>query len=148
MNDHPLSRPGDQARAPRPPAPGVVAPWGSDAARAAIRRTCHEVTLRCQRVLAQHRPGQDKPRQLTVGDPDPGPRHGYRTCGLEWDDEISSDFVLHWRCTRARGHHGQHLAGTGERVAAAHSHSAQLHRARRRNTSAPNCRLPRGLFLA
>src|SRR5205814_4560554 len=54
-------------------------PVGSVAARAAVHRTCHEVTLRCQRVLARYRPDEDKLKHVAVGDPDPGPAHGYRT---------------------------------------------------------------------
>jgi hypothetical protein len=45
MNDHPFWRTGDQKRVRRLPALSVVAPWGSFAARAAVRRTCYEVTL-------------------------------------------------------------------------------------------------------
>ena len=142
MNDHPFWCTGDLTRVRRPQAPSVVTPWGSVAARAAVHRTCHEVTLRCQRVLARYSPGEDKLKHLAVGDPDPGPVHGYRACGFEWADEISPGFVLLWRCTRAQGHHGQHLAGTGERVAAVHPNSAPGHSARDGNTSACKRSIP------
>jgi len=118
MNDHSLGHTGDQTSARRPLAPGVGALWGSDVARAAVRRTCREVTLRCQRVLARHYPGEDNHRHVTIGDPDPGPALGHPACRFIWEETISADFVLLWYCTRALGHHGQHLAGTGQRVAA------------------------------
>ena len=127
MNDYPFWRPGDQKRVRPPQAPSVVAPWGSFAARAAVHRTCYEVTLRCQRVLARYSPGEDKLKHVAVGDPDPVPAHGYRACSFEWADEVSTGFVLLWCCTRAQGHHGHHLAGTGERVAAVHPNSVQGH---------------------
>ena len=93
--------------------------------RAIVRRICIEVTLRCQRVLARYRPSQDEFEHIAVGDPDPGPVHRDQICGFDWEDEISPCFVLLWRCTREQGHHGEHFAGTGERVAAVHPNAAQ-----------------------
>jgi hypothetical protein len=62
------------------------------------------------------------PPQVAVGDPDPtadlGTAAQYRPCGFEWADETSPNLILSWSCTRELGHQGQHLAGTGERVAA------------------------------
>jgi hypothetical protein len=66
--------------------------------------------------------GQDGLERVVVGDPDPtsdpGTTNGYRECRFEWADEISRTMTLPWRCTRELGHQGQHIAGTGERVAA------------------------------
>jgi hypothetical protein len=69
--------------------------------------------------------GQDELEPVAVGDPDPtsptshpGTAKGYRTCRFEWVDEISRTMTLPWRCTRELGHQGQHIAGTGECVAA------------------------------
>jgi hypothetical protein len=66
--------------------------------------------------------GQDELERVAVGDPDPtsdpGAAKGYRTCRFEWVDEISRTMTLPWCCTRELGHQGQHIAGTGERVAA------------------------------
>lgn len=60
--------------------------------------------------------------RVTVGDPDPTahPRMatGYRKCRFEWADKTSHILTLSWSCTRELGHQGQHLAGTGEEVAA------------------------------
>jgi hypothetical protein len=120
LNYHPLSRASDQTRGRAREAAGVGAPWGSLAARAAVRRTCHQVTLRCQRVLARYSAGKDELTHVAIGDPDPGPAHQYRACGFQWADEISTSFVLLWRCTREQGHHGQHLAGTGQSIVAVH----------------------------
>lgn len=65
---------------------------------------------------------QDEVEHVGVGDPDPtsrcGADHGHRMCQFEWADPLSRAFVLLWICTRERGHHGQHIAGTGEWVAA------------------------------
>jgi hypothetical protein len=70
-------------------------------------------------------PGQDWLGQVVVGDPDPtsDPRAGKGdlTCQFAWDRDVSSTLVLSWCCTRKWGHSGQHLAGTGEWVAAVHS---------------------------
>ena len=67
----------------------------------------------------------DKLDHVAVGDPDPtadlGTAAQYRTCGFEWVDESSPTLrILSWSCTRQLGHQGQHLAGTGECVAAVH----------------------------
>jgi hypothetical protein len=66
--------------------------------------------------------GQDELEHVAVGDPDPTANsrtsNGYRRCCSAWTDEIGT-LILHWSCTRERGHQGQHLAGTGEWVAAA-----------------------------
>ncbi|MDQ3903954.1 MAG: hypothetical protein M3300_00530 [Actinomycetota bacterium] len=132
MNDRPFWRTGDLKRWRLPQPPSVVAPWGSFAARAAVHRTCQEVALRCQRVLTRYSPGEDELKHIAVGDPQPSPTRGYRVCRFEWVEEIATGFILLWHCTRAQGHHGQHLAGTGERVAAAHPNSPQGHRARQR----------------
>lgn len=77
---------------------------------------------RCQ--LRGKRPGQEMLDHIVVGDPDPtsdlGTVNGYQACQFEWADETTQDLVLPWTCTRKLGHHGQHLAGTGEWVAAVH----------------------------
>jgi hypothetical protein len=61
---------------------------------------------------------------VAVGDPDPtshpGTTNGYQACRFGWS-EISRTMTLPWRCTRELGHQGQHIAGTGERVAAVRS---------------------------
>jgi hypothetical protein len=66
--------------------------------------------------------GKDRLERVVVGDPDPttdpDTTTGYRECRFEWADEISRTMTLPWRCTRELGHQGQHIAGTGERVAA------------------------------
>ncbi|MGH3923465.1 MAG: hypothetical protein ACRDTT_11465 [Pseudonocardiaceae bacterium] len=68
--------------------------------------------------------GHDELEHIAVGDPDPtsdpGTANGRRSCRFEWADEISQTLVLPWSCTRKLGHQGQHLAGTGEWVAAAY----------------------------
>jgi hypothetical protein len=66
--------------------------------------------------------GQDKLEGAAVGDPDPTADTvvGHRTCLFGWDCEISQTLTLPWSCTRELGHQGQHLAGTGELVAAVH----------------------------
>jgi hypothetical protein len=107
--------------------PNLVARCGFSVALAAVRRACRDVTLRYQHVFARYSLGEDKLKHIAVGDPDPGPSHGCQACGFEWADQISTGLVLLWRCTRLQGHHGQHLAGTGERVAAVHPHSAHGH---------------------
>jgi hypothetical protein len=70
-----------------------------------------------RRRLRIGRLGQDELRNITVGDPDPTSPLGQK-CGFEWADETSQTLVLLWSCTRELGHQGQHLAGTGEWVAA------------------------------
>jgi hypothetical protein len=65
---------------------------------------------------------QDEFKHVAVGDPDPT-SHSDTTnrtqeCGFEWADEASQTLILLWSCTRERGHQGQHLAGTGEWIAA------------------------------
>jgi len=76
------------------------------------------------RQLRSKSSGQDELERITVGDPDPtsdsGTTNEYRTCGFEWADETSPTLILPWYCTRLLGHQGQHLAGTGERIAAVH----------------------------
>lgn len=125
MNDYPFMHTSDQTRVRRPQAPSLVARWRSVAALAAVRGACHDVTLRCQRVLTRYSSGEDQLKHIAVGDPDPSPAPGYyRACGFEWADEISTGWVLLWSCTRLQEHPGQHLAGTGERVAAVHPNSA------------------------
>lgn len=68
--------------------------------------------------------GQDEPEDVVVGDPDPtsdpGRANGHQACRFEWS-EISQTLILLWCCTRELGHQNQHVAGTGERVAAVHS---------------------------
>lgn len=70
--------------------------------------------------------GKDKLSHIVVGDPDPTPElsskvSGHPTCcGFEWVDETSKTLTLLWSCTREPSHLGQHLAGTGEWVAAVH----------------------------
>jgi hypothetical protein len=69
-------------------------------------------------------PGQDWLGHVVVGDPDPttdpGTASRYQTCLFKWADQTSPTLILPWSCTRKRGHPGQHLAGTGEQVAAVH----------------------------
>lgn len=66
----------------------------------------------------------DELKDVAVGDPDPtsdaGTANRSRRCGFEWFDATSRTLVLRWSCTRELGHRGQHLAGTGEGVAAVH----------------------------
>ena len=66
----------------------------------------------------------DELEHVAVGDPDPtsdaGTAQISRRCGFEWLDASSHTLVLRWSCTRELGHRGQHLAGTGEGVAAVH----------------------------
>ena len=143
MNDHPVWRTGGLQRVRLPPAPSAVASWGSFAARAAVHRTCQEVALRCQRVLARYSPDEDELRHINVGDPQPSPVHSYRVCRFEWVEEISTGFVLLWHCTRAQGHHGQHVAGTGERVAAVHPNSGPVPYTRQREHERHNDRFGR-----
>lgn len=63
---------------------------------------------------------------VAVGDPDPTSQrsadHGHRMCRFQWSEELSPAFSLPWICTRERGHHGRHIAGTGEWVAAVQGH--------------------------
>ena len=119
MSDHLGLRIGNQTGVRWLEADIEAARWGSDAAREAAERTCQAVALRCQ----------DELRNVTVDDPDPtvapGTATGYRTCQFEWVDETSQTVSLSWSCTRERGHQGQHLAGTGESVAAVHPSSDQ-----------------------
>jgi hypothetical protein len=76
-------------------------------------RHCHSRSRRLSHDELEH---------VLVGDPDPtshpGKADGYRECEFEWADEISRTFILLWSCTRELGHQGQHIAGTGEWVAA------------------------------
>ena len=66
--------------------------------------------------------GQDKLEHVAVGDPDPTSDHGMdnesRKCQFEWADKVCPTMTLRWCCTRELGHRGQHIAGTGECVAA------------------------------
>jgi hypothetical protein len=39
-------------------------------------------------------------------------------CQFEWTDQLSPVFGLLWICTRDQSHHGPHIAGTGDWVAA------------------------------
>jgi hypothetical protein len=109
------------------PASGTTQ-WNSKAAYEAVARTCHEITLRCQKLIAMHteprRPGaanrsHDGPEHARVGDSDPTATHQYPTCGFEWIDDGDA-LTLHWSCTRRFAHHGRHLAGTGQWVVAVH----------------------------
>ena len=65
--------------------------------------------------------GHDEPQRVAVGDPDPtldaGMADGSGTCRFEWE-EITGTLILLWCCTRELGHQDQHIAGTGEYVAA------------------------------
>jgi hypothetical protein len=69
-------------------------------------------------------PGQGELDHVAVGDPDPtsdpGTASRYRVCRFEWADKTSQTLILPWSCTRELGHQGQHLAGTGEWIAAVH----------------------------
>jgi hypothetical protein len=68
------------------------------------------------------KPSQDQLQDVTVGDADPtghcGGANKPRLCRFEWTDETSPTLPLLWTCTREWGHPGQHIAGTGEQVAA------------------------------
>ena len=141
MTNHPFLPVGNRAgRARRPQTLSLLLEWSSFAARAAVRRTCNSVTLRCQRVLARYRPTRDEFEHVAVGDPDPGLTPHHPVCRFEWEDEVSPCFALLWRCIREQGHHGQHVAGTGERVAVVYPHPAQGHCAGWGNRSAPDGR--------
>ena len=65
---------------------------------------------------------QDELERVLVGDPDPtldsGTANRYRKCRFEWADEPSQTMILPWSCSRELGHQGQHIADTGEWVAA------------------------------
>lgn len=69
---------------------------------------------------------QDELRHIVVGDPDPTVNLSSKVnghpinCRFEWADETSPTLTLLWFCTRELGHPGQHVAGTGEWVAAVH----------------------------
>jgi hypothetical protein len=64
----------------------------------------------------------DELERVAVGDPDPtlgsDAANGYQECRFEWTENVSPTVTLPWCCTRELGHQGQHLAGTGEYVAA------------------------------
>jgi hypothetical protein len=64
----------------------------------------------------------DELDHVAVGDPDPtsdtGTAKTSQRCGFEWFDATSHTLMLRWSCTRELGHRGQHIAGTGEGVAA------------------------------
>jgi hypothetical protein len=79
-------------------------------------RGLHESSPRCDM--------SDPLGHIIVGNPDPTSDlhmyNGYRRCGFEWFDDTGLALVLRWQCTRESGHPGQHLAGTGHRVAAVH----------------------------
>jgi hypothetical protein len=68
--------------------------------------------------------GRDELGHVAVGDPDPtsvpSTSNGYRNCRFEWTEKVSRTMTLLWSCTRELGHQGQHIAGTGEWVAAVH----------------------------
>ena len=139
MSD-PLGSPAAHRTQPRRPVTNVCTiPWGSDAARSAVARTCQAVAQRCQRVTARYlstgmrgesgrqetaNPDHDELDHVTIGDPDPTTAAnmgaGYHACGFTWTDEQSSTLTLAWSCTRMLGHQGQHLAGTGQWVVAVH----------------------------
>ena len=140
MRDHPGLHTCNQRRVRWLEADVEAARWGSDAAREAVERTCQEVALRCERVIAMYAPvavpdedghnrsgspRQDELEHVAVGDPDPTAATEYRTCSFEWAGETSQTLSLSWSCTRERGHQGQHLAGTGEWVVAVHPRSDQ-----------------------
>jgi hypothetical protein len=63
---------------------------------------------------------QDGLGHVAVGDPDPTLGVSVH-CRFEWAEHTSRRLILPWFCTRELGHQGQHLAGTGEWVAAVHS---------------------------
>jgi hypothetical protein len=86
-----------------------------------------EANMNIQWKFWHHQPrsgrfGQDELEYVTVGDPDPTSNsdaaQGEQTCRFGWTDETSQTLLLPWSCTRELGHQGQHLAGTGEEVAA------------------------------
>ena len=71
--------------------------------------------------------GQDELENIAVDDPDPtsdaGTANRSGACRFEWLDVSSPTLILSWSCTRELGHHGKHLAGTGQGVAAVHPRS-------------------------
>ena len=75
--------------------------------------------------------GKDELEHIVVGDPDPTPNSSSKVsghiihCGFEWADDTSQTLTLLWSCTRKPGHPGQHLAGTGEWVAAVHPETGE-----------------------
>ena len=89
---------------------------------------------------------KDELRHIIVGDPDPTADLSNNVsghpinCRFEWPEETSQTLTLLWSCTRESGHPGQHLAGTGEWVAAVH-HETQNHPASKccRETNAERC---------
>lgn len=77
-----------------------------------------------RRVRSDSLGHDDELEHTAVGDPDPtseaSTAQRSRRCGFEWLDASSQPLVLRWSCTRELGHRGQHLAGTGQDVAAVH----------------------------
>ena len=68
-------------------------------------------------------PGKGLPGKGLPGNGLPGNGNGHTDdcrCGFEWTEQASRTLTLLWLCTREPGHPGQHLAGTGESVAAVH----------------------------
>ena len=53
-----------------------------------------------------------------VSDPDTADGRG--NCQFVWVEEISQTLSVPWCCTRKLGHQGQHLASTGQWIAAVH----------------------------
>lgn len=84
-----------------------------------------------RRVKSDRLGRDDELEHVAVGDPDPTAdattAKTSRRCRFQWLDASSQTLVLHWSCTREIGHQGQHIAGTGEGVAAVHP---QFHRLR------------------
>lgn len=95
-----------------------------------VRRIRSRITQREARIIFWYRRrnppggklGRDELEHITVGDPDPTsqPPTAYQCpmCQFQWIDEKAQVFILLWTCTRQLGHQGQHIAGTGEWVAA------------------------------
>jgi hypothetical protein len=87
--------------------------------------SCGEADIDGQWAFRDRRSGtkrrvSDPLGRVAVGDPDPGTNNGHQKCGFAWVDQTLPLLILHWCCTRERGHPGQHLAGTGEVIAAVH----------------------------
>jgi hypothetical protein len=74
------------------------------------------------RQLRSGKLNQHELDHIAVGDPDPTAPHREnnepRLCQFQWTDQLSPVFGLLWICTRDQSHHGPHIAGTGDWVAA------------------------------
>jgi hypothetical protein len=114
MTNHPFLPVGNRAgRVRRPQTLSLLLGWSSFAVRAAVRRTCNAVTLRCQRVLARYRPTRDEVEHVAMGDPDPGLTPHHPVCRFEWEDEVDTrrESRFYGAFLAARDSHGPTGAG-------------------------------------